>query len=92
MKKLMPLLALVILLSGCWGVRSGQPCGEQRHGRPAHASGYPDHPGQPHSFGGGEPTPAYARPHAGGGGARPHTRPTSDPDPGSNLHPRVRGG
>ena len=35
------------------GVRSGQPCGEQRHGRPAHASGYPDHPGQPHSFGGG---------------------------------------
>lgn len=72
-------------------MRSGQPCGEQRHGRPAHASGYPDHPGQPHSFGGGEPTPAYARPHAGGGGARPHTRPTSDPDPGSNLHPRVRG-
>ena len=91
MKKLMPLLALVILLSGCWGCVPASP---------AESSGTADRPTPPATqtipdspIPSAEASPPLRTPAPTPEEAEPvHTRPTSDPDPGSNLHPRVRGG
>lgn len=92
MKKLMPLLALVILLSGCWGCVPASP---------AESSGTADRPTPPATqtildspIPSAEASPPLRTPAPTPeeAGARPHTRPTSEPRPGSNLHPRVRGG
>ena len=84
MKKLMPLLALVILLSGCWGCVPASP---------AESSGTADRPTPPAT----QTIPDSPIPSAEASPPLRTPAPTPEeaepvPTPGSNLHPRVRGG